>query len=234
MVARESWVILVAGLLLRWTAAAYLEHVPLSIRRHPTACSWRRRTIVPCLILQILHLSWAYCTPTQTPPSATTHNGCQERVQTAKGNQWAAQLTASRRARNQNTEYVASLCRHQWARKRRVTSMDFRATQRNWLKSMLRFLSPSVKPERIKSYVHETERNKIMTSTAQIHLLIDKLVRRMQPDGSFGVQPACHCLTWGDNTCTRSTNCMGSMYAKPPITLDLPTVSDFVNIKAII
>ena len=63
--------------------------------------------IVPCLILQILHLSWAYCTPTQTPPSATTHNGCQERIQTAKGNQWAAQLTASRRARNRNTEYVA-------------------------------------------------------------------------------------------------------------------------------
>jgi hypothetical protein len=61
--------------------------------------------------------------------------------------------------------------------------------------SMLRFLSPNVEPERIKSYVHETESNKIMTSTAQIHLFIDKLVQRMQPDGSFGVQPARHCLT---------------------------------------
>lgn len=201
MVARESWVILVAGLLLRWTAAAYLEHVPLSIRR---ASDRVLLTATRNCSLSDLASSSSQLSLLHSDANATFRHLPQWASPNCEWKSAAAHLIASRRTRNRNTEYAASLSRHQWVRKRRVTSMDFRATQRNWLKSMLRFLSPSVKPERIKSYVHETERNKIMTSTAQIHLLIDKLVRRMQPDGSFGVQPACHCLTSGNNTCTRS------------------------------
>jgi hypothetical protein len=88
--------------------------------------------------------------------------------------------------------------------KGQVTSKDFRGKRRKQLEPVL---SPkNVEQKRIKIYIQKTEYNKTMTSIAQIPVLVDKQVRPMHHDGSFGGPSSTFLCNLKRHSCTRLTD----------------------------